>query len=171
MHTFITAMFASEPAAYEGLRALKQLHADGTITLHDTLVVARDDRGEIVMKQFRHDERPLKRTGIGAVLGALAGALVGPIGILVGGSVGILGGAIDDAMRATVGEEYVEDIAAHMQRGAFAVIAEVHERETAAVDATIAACGGTIMRETHRELLGNLIEKRAEARRVAAHRH
>jgi hypothetical protein len=71
VRTIITVTFPSEPAAYEGLRALEQLHADGTITLYDTVVVERRASGELATKQYRHDARPRRRTGtFGDVLDA-----------------------------------------------------------------------------------------------------
>jgi uncharacterized membrane protein len=168
MRNFIAVTFATEAAAYEAQRALKRLHGDGVITVYETEVIERQPGGEIVPKQFRLAERPLKRTGVGAVLGALAGAFAGPVGIALGGSVGILGGAIGDAIRATVTDEYVEDVERNMAPGSFAVIADIHETDTAPVDVTMAALGGTIVRETHRAFFGDLFQRRAEARRAGA---
>lgn len=168
MRNFIAAAFTTEAAAYEGLRALQRLHGDGTITLYETVVIERRPTGEIVTQHYRQSERPLNRTAVGALLGALAGAFAGPVGIALGGSVGIFGGAIDDAIRWTVSDEYVERIERHVPPGSFAVIAEVHESELAPVDAAMAALGGRLFRETRRDFFGDLLQKRVEAHRAAA---
>src|SRR5215470_2909996 len=115
IRNFIAVMFPSEPAAYEGLRALKQLHADGTITLYDHVVVAREPSGKLATRQYQPDERPLRRVGIGALVGALAGAMAGPIGAVFGGAVGVFGGALDEAVRDSISAELVDRIAARIQ--------------------------------------------------------
>ena len=44
MNKMLVAVFDTEPAAYEGLNALTELHADGDITLYATAVLVKDSQ-------------------------------------------------------------------------------------------------------------------------------
>ena len=52
MNKMLVAVFDTEPAAYEGLNALKQLHADGDITLYATAVLAKDSSGAVSVNRL-----------------------------------------------------------------------------------------------------------------------
>ena len=58
-----------------------------------------------------------------------AGLAAGPVGVVIGGAVGVLGGTLDDAIRAGASDEYIERIGEHMTPGTYALIADVHETE------------------------------------------
>ena len=47
MNKMLLAVFDNEAAAFEGLKALKDLHESGDITLYSWAVVARDKAGKI----------------------------------------------------------------------------------------------------------------------------
>jgi uncharacterized membrane protein len=51
MNKMLVAVFDTEPAAFEGLQALKDLHQDGDITLYATAVVVKDSTGAVSVKQ------------------------------------------------------------------------------------------------------------------------
>src|SRR3974390_1949437 len=67
MSKFVAIIFPSENAAYEGTRALKQLHAEGTLTVYAMAVLAKEANGKIVTKQAV-DQGPL-----GFAVGTLIG--------------------------------------------------------------------------------------------------
>jgi uncharacterized membrane protein len=158
VHTFIAILCDSEPRAYECLHALEQLHKDGTISLYERLVIERDAEGEISTKQT--SERPLRRTGIGALLGALVGLFGGPAGVILGVAVGGLAGALDESVRWTLSDEYVANIGKSMGPNTFGVLAEVHEKTTGAIDARMVPLGAKVLRETRRHFVHDMIEKR-----------
>ena len=67
MNKMLVAVFDTEPAAYEGLHALKDLHEDGDITLYATAVLVKDSAGTVSVKQTadrgaaRHRSRHVDR--------------------------------------------------------------------------------------------------------------
>ena len=58
MNKMLVAVFDTEPAAFEGLQALKDLHRDGDITLYATAVLVKDFSGAVNVKQSA-DQGPL----------------------------------------------------------------------------------------------------------------
>ena len=58
MNKMLVAVFDTEPAAYEGLNALKELHADGDITLYATAVLVKDSSGAVSVKQTADQVTP-----------------------------------------------------------------------------------------------------------------
>ena len=129
MRNFIAIVFHSAPEAFKGLFELEHLDAQGAITLHEAFVIERLPDGTIAPKYSHTNQPPLRHPGIGALLGALAGLAAGPVGVVIGGAVGVLGGTLDDAIRAGASDEYIERIGEHMTPGTYALIADVHETE------------------------------------------
>ena len=168
MRNFIAAIFTNERNAFEGLYALRRLDAEGAITVHEADVIERAPDGTFVPRYSRTNEPPLRRTGIGALVGLLAGLSGGPVGVAIGGAVGVLGGVIGDAIRSEASEAYVETVGVHMQRGTFAVIADVHETDTRSIDSRIAELGGNVLRQPQKHLVEELVDEREERRRAAA---
>lgn len=164
MRNFIAIVFPDEPKAYDGFHALKQLHEQGMITMYESIVIERQPEGEIATKQTT--ERPLLHTGVGALLGGLIGLFGGPAGVLVGAGVGGTVGVVDDTVRGTIGDDYVQKIGKQLAPGMFAVLAEVHEIGAGPIDVRMAQLGGKVLRETRVDFVEELFEKRAQARRA-----
>jgi len=55
MNKMLVAVFDTEPAAFEGLSALRDLHKDGDITLYASAVMVKDKTGKINVKQEADD--------------------------------------------------------------------------------------------------------------------
>lgn len=164
MRKLIAVMFSNEAKAFEGLRVLQQLHADGITKVYETAVIQRQPDGSVTRK-FTSRE-PLLHTGIGAVLGAVVGLLGGPVGVLFGATAGGFAGAMNEAVRATASIDYAEDIARHLAPGTFAVLAEVHEDEPGPIDARMAELDGKVLRETRAKFVEDMREKQAQTRRA-----
>lgn len=169
MRKFIAVVFPTEAKAYDGFHALRQFHADGTITLYETVVIQREADGFITTK--RTSETPMRRTGIGALLGALVGMFGGPLGAFIGLTAGGTVGAMNEAVHWSVSDEYAEDIGKHMPPGSFAVLAELHEKRSGPIDARMAELGGKVLRETRRDFVADMIHKRAQTRRAEVEKH
>ena len=161
---FVVAVFPDETKAYEGLRALDELHREGSVTLYGTAVVQRDPGGKLSIKQ-RSDEGPLG-TGVGALTGGLIGLFGGPVGAAVGLFAGGLAGSWRDYLRAEVSDEFLEGVERDLKPGKFAVIAEVSEEWVAPVDARMEALGGTVVRERREDFIDDVIERRADSARA-----
>ena len=101
-------------------------------------------------------------------LGALSGtafgtsdlrALFGPVGLAVGATAGIAGGAAFDLTNAAVGEDFVDDVSAALSPGKVAVVAEVEEDWTTPVDARMDAIGGIVFRRALSDVRHRSIRK------------
>ena len=51
MSKFVVTTFGSEANAYEGTRALKELHAEGNLTLYGMAVITKDAGGKLSVKE------------------------------------------------------------------------------------------------------------------------
>ena len=51
MDKVVAVVFNDEKQAYEGLRAFRDLHTDGSITLYSNAVVAKDPSGKVVVRE------------------------------------------------------------------------------------------------------------------------
>ena len=144
MSKFVVTTFGSEADAYEGTRALKQLHADGDITLYGLAVIAKDAGGKLSVKE---GPDPLAGTAVGSLVGALVGVLGGPAGVIVGLTAGMLLGSISDLLNIGVGTDFLDKVSSELAPGKAAVIAEVDEDWVAPLNTRMEAIGGSVVRE------------------------
>ena len=155
----IVVIFDNEKKAYEGAKVLKDLHAEGSITLYANAVIAKDASGKVIVKQAA-DEGPLG-TGVGLVTGSLIGLLGGPVGVALGASAGTFGGMLYDFAKVGVGEDFIDEVAQNLQPGKVAVVAEVEEEWVMPVDSRMEAAGGVVFRRAREEVLDSQIERDA----------
>lgn len=153
----VVTIFDNEKNAYEGSRALNDLHAEGSITLYASAVIAKDAAGKVSVKQMA-DPGPMG-TGLGLVTGTLIGLLGGPVGVAVGATAGTLGGILYDSAEAGVGEDFLEEVGKQMTPGKVAVVAEVQEEWVMPLDTRMEAAGGVVIRRARREALDAQIER------------
>ena len=145
MNKFAAIVFPDERSAYEGLHALRQLHAEGTLTVYGTHVVKRDASGLLhTLKQ--NDQGPIG-LGVGALVDALVGLFGGPVGAALGAAVGGAAGGMHDELHNIVSDEFLERLEQNLSAGRFAVITEISEDWVAPLDARMAELGGTVVRE------------------------
>src|SRR5262245_65804405 len=91
MSKYIVVIFPNETKAYEGTRALKELHAEGSLTVYGMAVIAKDADAKLSVRQAA-DTGPLG-LGVGTLVGGLLGLLGGPVGAAIGmGSGATIGG-------------------------------------------------------------------------------
>jgi uncharacterized membrane protein len=144
MEKMLVVVFDSESKAYEGSHALKQLDADGSISIHAEAVITKNADGTVTVKQSE-DEFPIRIVG-GTAIGSLIGLLEGPIGFGIGALAGALAGTIGDLNVAGVDAEFVDDAAAALTLGKCEVIADISEEWVTPVDTRMEALGGTVFR-------------------------
>jgi uncharacterized membrane protein len=157
MDKMLVVVFESEERAYEGSRALSELHAEGSITLYGQAVVAKDADGKVAVRQAA-DQGPLG-TAVGLVTGGLVGLVGGPVGVTVGAAAGTMGGATYDAATAVVGADFLEEAAKRLAPGTWAVVAEVEEDWVTPLDARMEALGGIVLRRARGEVVDALIAR------------
>src|SRR4029079_17034950 len=125
MNKVIFVGFDTEQRAYEGDRALHDMHKDGTLTLYNDAVVVKEQSGQVAVRQAP-DAEPVG-TFRGMVAGGLVGLLGGPVGAAVGLGAGTLIGAAFDLTNEGLDGDFVEDVGARLEPGKAAVIAEIDE--------------------------------------------
>lgn len=145
MSKYIVVIFPDERKAYEGKRALGELHAEGSITVYGTAVIAKEPNGRILTKDAVNSG-PLGM-GVGALVGGLVGIIGGPIGVAVGlGSGSLLGGTADLA-NAGVAADFADAVSEKLKPGTTALVAEVSEDWITPLDVSMELIGGEVIRK------------------------
>jgi len=161
MEKILVVVFENEQRAAEGSEALQALHNDGTITLYDKAVIAKDAQGNAAVKQ------PPQETPIGSIVGLTTGALLGmiggPVGMALGAGIGTVGGMITDLWVLGVGEDFLAEVQRELKPGKAAVVAEVWEDWVIPVDTRMERAGGHVMRRTVSEVRHAVIERESDA--------
>ena len=137
------------------------MHAEGSITLYASAVIAKDAGGKVIVKQAA-DEGPLA-TGVGLITGSLIGLLGGPVGVAIGAYAGTFGGMLYDLAKVGVGEDFLVEVERQLHPGKVAVVAEVYEEWVMPVDARMEAAGGVVFRRARAEVLDSQIDRDAAA--------
>jgi uncharacterized membrane protein len=162
MERLATVVFDDEKQAYEGLRALRDLHRDGSITLYSDAVVAKDASGTL---SVREGGAVPEGTVAGLLTGSLVGMLAGPVGLAVGASTGTMIGAAFDLTRAGIGDDFLEEVSAYLLPGKAAVITELDEDWQAPIDSRMEALGGHVFRRNSIAVEDAYFEKQIAADR------
>ena len=159
MRNYVTIIFDKASKAYDGQHALWQLDADGSITVHGSAVVHRDELG-----QFGVDTDDTIPPGIatffGAGLGALVGSLAGPAGTAagaaggaaIGAGVGGTAGFIADVSHADTDTQAGYEAGFQLKPGHYAVIADVSESWTTPIDARMQRLNGKVFRRDRKDV-------------------
>jgi len=143
MDKVVAVVFNDEKQAYEGSRAFRDLHKDGSITLYSDAVVAKDGSGKVSVRKTGDST---DGTLFGLLTGSLVGLLGGPIGMAVGASTGTMIGAAFDLTRAGIAGDFLAEVSEYLLPGKTAVIAELDEEWQAPIDTRMEALGGHVFR-------------------------
>jgi uncharacterized membrane protein len=163
MDKMAVIVFATEPKAYEGLRALADLHQEGSLTVYSDAVVAKDASGTVAVRQSA-SIGPVG-TLLGGATGTLIGLLGGPAGAAAGMLAGTLGGASYDVANLGIGADFVDEVSKRMTPGKAAVVAEIEEEWIAPLDARMEKAGGVVYRRSRRDVIDFQDERDAAALR------
>lgn len=150
MERMLVVVFDNEKKAYEGQSELKQIEAEGSITIYAGAVVLKHADGTVSVKQI-NDEGPIGTLG-GTAVGSLIGLLGGPVGLALGAVGGMTVGALYDIDAARVGEDFIDDVSKALTPNKVAVVAEVDEDWTTPVDDRMEKLGGTVFRRALSEV-------------------
>jgi uncharacterized membrane protein len=141
----IAVTFAEDSKAYDALTHLKELDTQHQVGLKGAAVVARDDTGQVLVKD-EIDDHNLVATTTGGLVGLLIGILGGPFGILIGGATGLLIGSLFDDEDADETESVLAELSKSVQVGRDALLAQVSEPSPDVIDTAMASLGGTVLR-------------------------
>lgn len=161
MNKVIFVGFDSEQKAYEGDRALRDMHSDGTLTLYNDAVVVKERGGKVVVRRAP-DAEPVGTFG-GMITGGLVGLLGGPVGAAVSLGAGTLIGAAFDLTQEGIDRDFVEDAGARLEPGNAALLAEIDEQWQVPLDTRMEALGGKLLRQTRTQIEDAYAERAVEA--------
>jgi uncharacterized membrane protein len=151
MDKMLVVVLPSEASAYEARNALAALDHEGSIALYASGVIAKDEAGQVSVKQ-EADRGPLG-TMVGLLTGTLVGLVGGPAGAAVGAAAGAYGGGMFDLVRVGIGTDFVDEVAKSLRPGKVAVIAEIDEDWVTPVDTRMDALGGEVFRRARTEVV------------------
>ena len=161
MDKMIVTVFNDERSAYEGARALRELHEEGSLTLYASTVIFKDANGVITVKQAA-DEGPFG-TFAGLATGSLIGLLAGPVGVAVGAAAGTLTGSFFDLLRVGVSDDFLTEVYVNLVPNKWAVVAEVDEAWITPLDTRMDTLGGVVFRRGRGEFIDIQIEREITA--------
>jgi uncharacterized membrane protein len=157
----LVVVFDNESRAYEGKKALLQLDGEGSIGVYGYAVLAKNADGSTSVKQG-DDAGPIGSL-VGTSLGSLIGVLAGPAGLAVGASAGLLAGGAFDVNNAGIGSDFIDDVSKVLSPNRVAVIAEIDEDWTTPVDTRMEALGGAVFRRALSEVKEQIHEENVAA--------
>ena len=161
MSKFIVVIVPDETKAYEGSRALRELHAEGSLTVYGMAIVAKADDGKLSVKQSA-DEGPLG-TAVGSLSGGLIGLLGGPVGAAIGLGTGALLGMFHDLHQLGVSADFLDKVSQELTPGRVAIIAEISEEWVTPLDTRMGALGGIVIRAWRADFEDQLIREEVAA--------
>jgi len=150
MDRMLVVVFDTETKAYEGKRMLLLLENEGSIVVYAYTVIAKHADGKVSVTQS-DDPGPLG-TLVGTSVGSVIGLLGGPAGVAIGAAVGMLAGGTADIENARVGDDFIDDVVKKLTPNKFAVVAEIQEEWTTPLDTRMEAIGGTVFRRSLSEV-------------------
>jgi uncharacterized membrane protein len=138
----VTAVFHNQNQAYDVATEMKNL--DG-VRIKQAAIVTKDDKGNLHVPETKGGEVPWGTLG-GPIVGGLIGLIAGPTGAAVGAASGLFAGYAGDMVRLGMDEDVVRSVAAEVNPGDTAIVAEIEEGSTEPVDRVVAKHGGQIYR-------------------------
>jgi uncharacterized membrane protein len=157
MDRMLVMIFRTEADAYRGATALRELDAEGSITLYSAAVIAKGSDGSVSVK--RAAEEGPAGTAVGLLTGSLLGLFAGPVGLAVAVGAGTLGGLLYDLARVGVNDSFLDEASRQLEPGKVAVVAEAWEEWVTPVDTRIEEVGGVVLRRVRGEVIDAQIER------------
>jgi len=149
MENILIVVFDSEGSAYEGLNYLNQLDRSGVIDIYAGWIIEKEADGRISEKGWQGNFSFHKIAGTAPAL--LIGLFGGPAGVGIGPTVGGVTGINGDLHAAGVTSHFVNDVAAVLKPGKFAMVADVNEEHVTSIDNRIEAMGGAVFRKEKKD--------------------
>ncbi len=160
----LVAIFATEGQAEQAARALQRLEEDGLISVNGARIVKKDPEGTTLILRS-YDTLPEGAMGASAI-GTLIGMFAGPTGLAIGAAAGLLIGGTADAHNAHVLRDFVAQVVNSLEGGEIALVAQIYEESTSAVDEAMKAPGGVVFRRALSEVRDAAFEHEINAVRA-----
>jgi uncharacterized membrane protein len=162
MEKIMVIVFEDETKAYEGIKKLKQLDADGSITIHQSVLARKNKDGTLQTDDKSLLDFPVQ-TLAGTGLGALIGLLGGLPGVLIGAATGATLGVIGDGAVGTLDSDFLKEVNAELKPGAAAVALDLSEEWVTPIDTELTPLSKTISRRMKIDVEDDLLSRRADA--------
>ena len=140
----IFAVFDTQNQAYDAAADIRKL-GDEKVELKQAALVTKDSKGIVSVPETRGDDVPWGTLG-GPVVGGLLGLIAGPAGAAAGAAGGLMMGSTGDLVRLGMNEDYLDVVSRELNPGDSALVGEIDEGSTEAVDAAVARHGGRVYR-------------------------
>ena len=144
MGNLVVVIFPDAAKIAQGIRVLKDLHAEGSGNLHASAVVAKDSGGKLSVQKVTKEG--FGGTAVGALIGGLAGLPVGPLAATIGAAGGALIGNSADLIDNGAFTEFADKTSGELALGSAAIVAEVSEEGLVAFETLMKAIGGAVVR-------------------------
>jgi hypothetical protein len=158
MDNYVAIVLDSELKAFDVLHELWRMNDRGKVVVNSAAVVRRDVRGriEVVANENDAGDRTLVATAAGFLIGAIAAAAaVTALPLAVGTAVGAAAGLTGDAAKSRERQQATSETQYILPIGKAAVVAEVNEESTTAVDTLASEAGGKLYRRTRSTVLSD----------------
>lgn len=146
MHRILVVVFDDEIKAHEGENVLLRLDRSGSIIVCDHAILAKNAAGTVNLLP-KQDFGPLD-TLLGTPLASLIALLGGPEGLAPSAATGFTFGRGADTYNARLGGDFVDDVRNAFLPGKIAIVSEIEEDWTAAVDAHMEHLAGIVLRRS-----------------------
>jgi uncharacterized membrane protein len=151
----IVAVFGDANTACNAAHAINDLKDTGgaNFKLKYGIVVTKDAEGDVSV--LESEAHPFRGTKVGAVVGGLIGLLGGAPIAAVAALLGATVGGINDAGMAVLKSNMVTKVKSEMHPETTAVIIEADEENPAAVDDIVAKGGGRVFRKPYSSVMSH----------------
>jgi uncharacterized membrane protein len=166
-YNVIAVSFEDDANAYNALTALKELDSQERVRVQEGVVVERTDDGQVTEKDRIESMFPAATAG-GGLIGLLIGIIGGPLGMLIGGTTGLVYGSVFDLTDAEETDSALAGVSGAVKIGHTAVLAVVSEPNPEIIDAAMSRLGGSVARRPVAEVEAE-IAAAEEAERKARH--
>lgn len=164
--------FGEDPSndsnAYLALTDLKELDLTHQIKLTGGTVVARGADGRVDVKAEIDQDPSYEGTATGGLVGLLVGIIGGPLGMLFGGTTGLVVGSLFDMDDDEETVSLIGELSNQVQVGRTALVAEVIEPSHEVINVTMARLGGEVLRRPAADVQAEIAVAQ-EAQREARH--
>ena len=146
MDNIIMAVFPVESEAYQAFSELKHSPAGETFLVSQAVLVKRDGKDLTTCETFDTGVESADDTYRGSLIGMCVGILGGPVGMLLGMSIGGLTGAVMDTDDIAHNASLLETIGGKLTEGTVAILALAQEDGPGAMDAKFVKFNATVSR-------------------------
>jgi uncharacterized membrane protein len=163
--TLVLATFERDSDAYQALSDIKALDASSRVALREAAVVRRDVGGVLSLADAV-DPHAGAATVNGGLLGLLIGALTGPVGMLLGATVGLLGGGFSEYDSSEETDSVLEQIAHDIPSGSTALVAALGEYGFEATNSALRMLGAGVSRYSRADVEAEVAAAEKAARKA-----